>query len=155
MFDTKISDNTDREQFRRVIRYLKRWKDYTFSSSGTERPTGIALTALCYNLFTVEKDYIKNPITGAYGYKYHDLRALTKVVNGIIGSFNWSNKLTVQLPVKPNNNLCEKMSDNQMLNFKTKLQSFKAVLESASNDVLISTACGKLVKVFGGGFPTS
>lgn len=155
LIKSKISDKTDREQFRRVVRYLKRWKDYNFSSSGTERPTGIALTALCYNLFTVEKDFLKNPITGVYGYKYNDLRVLIKVINGIIGSFNWSNKLSVQLPVKPYNNLCEKMSDNQMLNFKTKLQSFKTILENASNDTQITTACMRLRGIFGGDFPNS
>lgn len=155
LIKSKISDNSDREQFRRVIRYLKRWKDYNFSSTGTERPTGIALTALCYNLFTVEKDYIRNSITGVYGYRYNDLRALTRVVSGIIYCFNWNNKISVKLPVAPNNDLFEKMSDKQMLNFKTKLQDFKNILENASNDTIASTACTKLIKVFGSDFPTS
>lgn len=155
LIKSKISDNSDREQFRRVIRYLKRWKDYNFSSTGTERPTGIALTAFCYNLFTIEKDRLYNPSTGTYYYKYNDLRALSKVVNGIIGCFSWNNKISVKLPVKPYNDLFEKMSDNQMLNFKTKLQSFKTTLETASNDTLISTACTRLIKIFGSDFPTS
>jgi hypothetical protein len=77
------------------------------------------------------------------------------VVVGILSQFNWNNKISVKLPVQPYNDLFEKMSDNQMLNFKTKLQSFKTILENASNDALISTACARLIKVFGGDFPTS
>lgn len=153
LIKSKISDSSDREQFRRVIRYLKRWKDYNFSS-GTGRPTGIALTALCYNLFTVEKDYVRNPITGIYSYKYNDLRALKKVVVGILSQFTWLNKISVKLPVQPYNDLFEKMSDKQMLNFKTELQSFKIILENASNDNQITMACMRLRGAFGGDFPT-
>jgi len=151
LIKSKISDNTDREQFRRVIRYLKRWKDYNFSSTGSERPTGIALTACCYYLFSVQKSY--NPLTKAH--RYNDLDALKNIVNGILKAFNGYTRIKVELPVSPKNDLFEKMSDNQMLNFKTKLQSFKTVIENASADVLISTACTRLVKVFGDDFPTS
>lgn len=155
LIKSKISNNSDREQFRRVIRYLKRWKDYNFTSTGTGKPTGIALTALCYNLFTVEKDRLYNPSIGAYYYKYNDLRALTKVVAGILNQFNWNNKISVKLPVQPYNDLFEKMSDNQMLNFKTKLQNFKIILENASNYTQITMACLHLRGGFGGDFPTS
>lgn len=151
LIKSKISDNSDREQLRRVIRYLKRWKDYNFSSTGIERPTGIALTACCYYLFSVQKSYISLTKT----YRYNDLEALKNVVNDIINAFNGYTRIKVELPVIPKNDLFEKMSDNQMLNFKTKLQSFKTVLESASNDTLTSTACTKLIRVFGSDFPTS
>lgn len=155
LIKTKISDNSDREQFRRVIRYLKRWKDYNFSSTGTERPTGIALTALCYDFFRVQKTYARNPLNGSYYSKYNDLAALIIVVNGIINRFNWFDKIVVQLPVKPYNNLFEKMTDNQMLNFKTKLISLKTIIESASSDYQASTACARLIKAFGSDFPSS
>lgn len=155
LLKSKFSDNTDREQFRRVIRYLKRWKDYNFSSAGTGRPTGIALTALCYNLFTAEKDHVRNPITGLHSYKYNDLLALLRVVRSILNQFTWNNKISVQLPVKPYNNLLEKMSDNQILVFKQRLEILKTTLESATSDVYPSTACAKLIKLFGADFPSS
>lgn len=152
---SKISDNSDREQFRRVIRYLKRWKDYNSSFQGYGKPTGIALTACCYKLFTVEKDFVFNPITRTNGYKYNDLKALAKVVNGIITMFLWNNQISVELPVRPHNNLFEKMSDSQMLNLKTQLQNFKTILDYATNDLHTTTACLRLRGVFGGSFPTS
>lgn len=151
LIKSKISDNSDREQFRRVIRYLKRWKDYNFSSTGTERPTGIALTACCYYLFSVQKSY--NSITKTY--RYHDLEALKNVVNGIVNTFNGYTRIKVELPLSPKNNLFEKMSNNQMLNFKTKLQNFKTILENASNNTQITMAYIRLRGAFGGDFPTS
>lgn len=35
----------------RIIRYLKRWKDFQFSEKGNARPPGIALTMTAYQLF--------------------------------------------------------------------------------------------------------
>lgn len=150
---SRITDGSDREQFRRVIRYLKRWKDYNFSSTVAGRPTGIALTACCYNLFTPQKDYVYSPYTNSYVYQYSDLRALQNVVSGIIGMFTWHNKISVKLPVKPYNDLFEKMSDSQMLTMKTKMIALKDVLIAASNESIVSSACIKLKKVFGSDFP--
>jgi len=150
LLKSKIPDNSDREQFRRVIRYLKRWKDYNFSVIGTERPTGIALTACCYHLFSVQKDYNHYTRTN----QYNDLRALLNVVNGIANTFGWGNIISVKLPVIPNNDLFEKLSDKQMLNFKTKLNDFKTILTNATNDVQVTTACMRLRGAFGGDFPT-
>lgn len=147
----KISDDSDREQFRRVIRYLKRWKDYNFLSSGTEKPTGISLTACCYYLFSVQKSY--NKITQSY--RYNDLEALKNIINGILNTFNGYTRISVKLPVSPKNNLFEKMSDNQMENFKTKLENLKNVLDNASNDSQTTMACMRLRSVFGGDFPIS
>lgn len=145
----KISNASDREQFRRIIRYLKRWKDYNFSSTGTERPIGIALTALCYNLFIVEKIDVHFP----KNHRYNDLKALLKVVCGILDEFTWFNKISVELPVKPYNNLFEKMSEKQMLNFKQKLDTLKTTLENATNETQTTRACMRLRGVFGGDFP--
>jgi len=152
---SKMANNSDREQFRRVIRYLKRWKDFNSTLQGSGKPTGIAFTALCYNLFTIEKDYIYNHITTSYSYKYNDLRALSKVVSAIITMFTWDNKISVQLPVRPSNNLFEKISKNQMLTFKTQLQNFKNILVNSTNDAQTSIACLRLRGEFGNDFPTS
>jgi hypothetical protein len=155
LLKSKIANSSDREQFRRIIRYLKRWKDYNSSSTVAGRPTGIALTACCYNLFTPQKDYVYNSYTNSYAYQYSDQRALQNVVSGIIGMFTWNNKISVELPVQPYNDLFEKMSDSQMLIMKTKMVALKDVLIDASNESLVSNACVKLKKVFGSGFPVS
>ena len=145
---SKWADGADRDQFRRVIRYLKRWKDYNFSSVGAERPTGIALTACTYNLFCPQKTL--SFVT--YTPQYDDLRALQTVVNGMVGMFFWYNRISVNLPVAPGNDLFAKMTDNQMLTLKTKLISLSNALSSASADQSTYNACATLRKVFGSDF---
>jgi hypothetical protein len=146
LFDTKFSDANDREQFRRIIRYLKKWKDVNFSASGNERPTGIALTACVIKWFSPNKSYYS---------PYNDLDALLKVVNYMISNYSiWSSRLTVNLPVQPQNNLFEKMSDNQMLTMKTKLTALRDALMAANNDASPVNALARLKTVFGHDFPT-
>ena len=55
--DNKFSNVSEKKQFKRIIRYLKRWKDNTFASSGNSAPTGIALTALAYDWFQPDISY--------------------------------------------------------------------------------------------------
>lgn len=153
LLKSKITDRSDREQFRRIVRYLKRWKSYNFSSTVTGRPTGIALTACCYDLFTPQKDYVYS----SYNYQYNDLKALHNVVTGMIGMFTWNNQISVKLPVQPYNDLFEKMTNNQMLSLKEKLLVLRDTLSSAwfsaVNELDPLSACVKLQKVFGHDFP--
>jgi hypothetical protein len=142
LLKSKIADSSDREQFRRIIRYLKRWKDYNFSSTVAGRPTGIALTACCYNLFTPQKDYVYS----SYSYQYNDSRALQNVVNGIISMFTWNNQISVKLPVQPYNDIFEKMSNDQTVSMKTKLVTLRDTLLSASNELYSFNAYKQIAK---------
>lgn len=155
LIKNKMSNISDRDQFRRIIRYLKRWKDYNFASLESGKPSGIGLTALCYNFFNSEKDYLRNYFDGQYYYKYNDLRALLNVVRNILNQFAWNNKISVQLPVKPHNDLFEKISPTQMLTFKQKLETLKNTLDTVSREPQITTACMQLRSIFGADFPTS
>ena len=47
----------DREQFRRIIRYFKRWKNKKFSSSGNAEPPSIGITLIAVDKFEVSKKY--------------------------------------------------------------------------------------------------
>ncbi|MCC5654750.1 nucleotidyltransferase [Nostoc sp. XA013] len=149
----KFNIDSDREQFRRIIRYLKRWKDYNFSSAGRGKPTGIALTACCYELFMPQKDYFYNQSTYSYVYQYNDLSALLYVVSRIIGTFNWNNQISIKLPVQPYNDLFEKMTPTQMEALKVKLIALHNTLNAASREYNILNACTRLQKVFGQDFP--
>lgn len=149
LLKSKFPDQLDRDQFRRIIRYLKRWKDYNFSSTVSGKPTGIALTACCYELFAPEKSYDYS----SYNRKYDDFKALQNVVNAIIEKFNWNDQISVKLPVLPHNDLFEKMTFNQMKSFKNKLITLKNTLISASNEYYSSDACLKLQNIFGKDFP--
>ena len=142
--------NGNRDQFRRIIRYLKRWKDFNFSANGNERPTGIAMTACAMNWFQVGTIYNFND--GQY--YYDDLKALKNLAGAILNQFSFRSRISVRLPVPPNNDLFEKMSDKQMQNFKIKLAGLISVdlckAEEAPNAFL---ACSALRRAFGDDFP--
>ena len=140
----------DRNQFRRVIRFLKRWKDFKFRSDGNERPTGIAITACAMNWFQVGTTY------NLYGqrWEYDDLRALKNLTESIINYFNFQSRINISLPVPPYNDLFEKMSDKQMSNFKIKLIVLRSELIRAEEAHNTLSACQILQGVFGDDFPT-
>ena len=141
----------DRNQFRRVIRFLKRWKDFKFQSDGNGRPTGIAITACAFNWFQVGTRY--NLPDGKY--YYDDLMALRDLAQAIINQFDWrTGRMNVKLPVLPGNDLFEKMSNKQMENFKSKLEMLRDALTQVEWTVDPLTACQLLQKVFGDDFPS-
>ena len=140
----------NRNQFRRVIRFLKRWKDFNFRADGNGRPTGIAITACAMNWFQVGTIY--NPDTGRWD--YNDLTALKNLTKVIIDQFARSGRISVNLPVPPRNDLFEKMGDKQMGNFKSRLEMLKDALTQVERTVVPLTACHLLRDVFGDDFPT-
>lgn len=150
IFQQRFQHQGDREQFRRVIRFLKRWKDFKFRVDGHDRPTGIAITACALNWFQRGTRY--NPSDGkSY---YDDLTALKNLAQTIIYQFAWTGDISVKLPVTPYNDLFEKMSSRQMQNFKDKLEMFRDTLGQVESTVHTLTACQVLQGVFGSDFPT-
>ena len=138
----------DKKQFVRVIRYLKRWKDYSFSSNGNAAPIGIGLTIAAYMWFAPNK--VLTDIVSVT-YKYNDLQATRRVVSEMLNNF--SDRLRVYLPVEPYSDLFEKMTDNQMASLKEKLGNLLEALDSAIDEVDPVKACETLKKVFGDDFP--
>ena len=139
-----------REQFRRVIRFLKRWKDVNFSANGNERPTGIAITACALNWFQVGTRY---NIADRKHY-YDDLTALKNLAGAILNQFGFGSQIGVRLPVPPKNDLFEKMSNKQMQNFKTKLAGLVSVhLRNAEEAPNAFLTCSALRRAFGNDFP--
>lgn len=153
----KYADKDDQKQFRRVIRYLKRWKDINFSSEGREAPPGIGLTVSANNWFSISKTLI-DPLK--LSYEYDDLSALLNLVNSMISNFQVVPgvgqevlyRLYGRVPVQPYSDTFAKMSDIQMTNFKKKLEGLRDVLTSAKEDVDPVDACKKLQKQFGSDF---
>jgi hypothetical protein len=150
LMKSKFKDTEDRAQFRRVIRYLKRWNDLNFYSVGNYKPRGIAITALALNLFRVYKSYDAD----SENYRYNDLKALRNFVSSILGSFSLFGNISVRLPVQPGNDLFEKMTSNQMKDFKNRLSSFKETLDYAVRVRSFEDACYALWEEFDDDFPT-
>ncbi|MBL4561181.1 MAG: hypothetical protein JKX79_09375 [Labilibaculum sp.] len=144
----KFEDSEERKQFKRIIKYLKRWKEEKFKgeNSGTGKPTGIALTALAYSHFNPHvKDVFTNEI------EIDDLDALLYTVTQIHNSSIWS-EIEVYLPVSPYNNLFSEMTPKQMEKFKEKLTILKTKLEEAQANIDPHEATKLINKVLGSDF---
>ncbi|GAX38906.1 cyclic GMP-AMP synthase DncV-like nucleotidyltransferase [Nodularia sp. NIES-3585] len=149
-------DREDDKQFRRIIRYLKRWKDVKFSSDGNAAPIGIGITVAAYHWFNPV--YTHDSFTNIKN--YDDLEALRCFVNVVLTKFQnvYSNRnivqrLIVELPISPHNDLFEKMTDNQMADFQEKLKFLLEVIKEAQQKADPVEACKILHKQFGDDFP--
>lgn len=148
----------DGGQFKRIIRYLKRWKDLKFSQSGEAAPIGIGITIAVHQWMQVQKKLVD---TFANRYEYDDLSALLGLVSSMLQHFEAKTnsdgeiveRLKVTLPVIPYGDLFERMSDKQMASFKTKLQLLQDELEKAQVEPDPQEACQRLQMVFGDDFP--
>lgn len=136
------------KQYRRCIRYLKRWRQVRFSSGG---PLSIALTVAAYRWF---KPYQTTAGTMV------DIVALLDWVNTMLQHFSYAltdegfyPRLTVTLPTTPYSDLMQAMSKLQMENFKAELEGLRDALQAAYEETLPEEAAKKLVKVFGDDFP--
>jgi len=144
-----------RRQFRHDVRYLKRWRDENFSSSGYAAPLGIGLTIMAYDDF---RPTFSDPFAGTP----NDLEALRIMIAASLAKFQdkwdpetqtWARRLTVTLPVEPWNDLFVRMTNAQMADFEGKLKTLLAALEAAARTVDPVEACTVLRQVFGQDFP--
>ncbi len=138
----------DAAQFRRAVQYLKRWKDVHFSSEGNAAPVGIGLTLLAHNGFT--------PTRTGYPSSYDDLPALRSLVDVISASFapKWAQtgtmyRIVAKTPVEPRDDVFAKMTDQQVTEFKGRIETLKAWLYEASR----TGATAPLRRAFGTDFP--
>ncbi len=151
-----FQDSEDAKQFRRIIRYLKRWKDFKFQSKGNAAPIGIGITIAAYKWFAPNK--VTNPFDNTT--KYNDLEALQHFVGAVLSNFQmvysegvWTKRLEVLLPVAPGNDIFTKMTNSQMTVFQERLQSLFDSIQKAQKEVDPKEACTLLNQQFGCDFP--
>jgi hypothetical protein len=146
--DAFIKDD-ELAQDRRCIRYLKRWRDIQFRNGGA--PLSIALTVAAQKWFKPHLETSGKPT---------DLLALLAWVKAMLSHFEETytsddgrhSRLKVTLPVRPYNDLMERMTKGQMSTFKEKLEALRDALDDAYNDDLPEDACKRLNKQFGDDF---
>ena len=154
----RFSDEEDRKQFRRVIRYLKRWKDIQFPSDGNAAPIGIGITVAAYHWFSPQHTLV-DPFQNKH--RPDDLSALRTFVDQMLWNFRLvdhngelAERLIVCLPVQPGTDLFEKMTNLQMVSFKQKLEELRGVLQEAEDQEADPVeACKQLQTQFGSEFP--
>lgn len=143
-------------QFRRSIRYLKRWKDYKFSPNGNGAPVGIGLTICAYHWF---RSVFENRFTAS---EARDIYALEKLVQAMHSEFQWryheredesGERLEASMPVAPRDDVFDRMSNRQMGVFKDKLDDLRSALSDAIEEADPHEAAKELQKQFGDDFP--
>lgn len=154
----RFADSDEAAQFRRVIRYLKKWKSGKFNSSGHAAPTGIALTMLAYNYFSPNYtvDVFNND-----AHTYNDFAALQELVKSINQKFtiefddnyNFCYNIHVYMPTPPYNDLFEKMTLKQKTAFHDKLVEMEETLNKVAGKETLSEQCELLQELFGSDFP--
>lgn len=156
--EERFSDKDDRAQFRRTIRYLKKWKNKHFDLSGNNAPTGIGLTALAYEYFIPSYQYV--PATGKRS--YDDCTAVKDLAQQIKNAFSlfysqetskYYHTISHYLFVSPYNNLFAKMTLAQQDDFYDKICSMISKFEEAEKKTKKSEVCSIMAEIFGSDFP--
>lgn len=146
---TAFSDTDELAQYRRCIRYIKRWRDVQFRNGGA--PISIALTVAARSWFKPRFETSYKPV---------DLLAMLDWVKDMLSRFSiahtaedgWHERLKVELPVTPYGDLMAGMTKGQMATFKEKLEVLRDALSDAYDEELPEDACKHLKKQFGDDF---
>jgi hypothetical protein len=139
-------------QMRRVIRYLKRWRDHRFEPG--KGPVSVLLTIAAYRWFTPDIDLFSS--------KPQDAKALQGLIQKMLGAFTnvWDArgetylKLQLNSPVAPYDDLLAKYSRDAMGTLHARLQELNDALIAADREPLPEKACRTLATQFGAEFPT-
>jgi hypothetical protein len=134
----------EQAQFRRCIRYLKRWRDHRFSSGG---PISIALTVAAAHWF--------KPMFGSDG-RPSDLEALHTLIKKMLeksgASLGVAGRVVVKIPGPVDCDLMAGMTKRQMAGFRERLSGLDRALERCYGQVDVSAACLELQSQFGADF---
>lgn len=149
-------DEEQRPQYRRVIRYIKRWKNLKFDSNGHAEPASIGITLIASDYFEA---YAKND-------GLDDLNAVLSLAKKIKSLFVYvgindkgRSLYRIKYPMPSGLNFevdtdaFVKMTDSQMTDFKDKVEKLVDDLEKVKNEPDEVEQCKKLQKIFGTDFP--
>jgi hypothetical protein len=134
----------DQAQFRRCVRYLKRWRDENFSGGA---PLSIALTMAAAYWFEPRRTEDGT---------YVDIEALHDLVKKIRNNFGngWvPGRLVVRLPGAVRADLMGRMTDIQMREFRERLKDFQQALGQCFGDPQNGDLNSILGSQFGSDFP--
>lgn len=146
---TAFSDSEELAQYRRCIRYLKRWRHVQFRNGGA--PLSIALTVAAREWFQPNFANTGKPL---------DLLAMLDWTKAMLAHFEsvytaedgLYSRLKIQLPVTPHGDLMERMTKGQMETFQERLQALRDALQAAEAEELPEDACKILNRQFGDDF---
>ncbi len=139
-------------QMRRIIRYLKRWRDHKFPAG--MGPVSVVLTIAAYQWFA--------PWFDTFSGKPQDGKALQALIAMMLASFAYHYpaqgqaypRLKLHSPVVPREDVFAEYSAEDMATLNARLQELHDALQYADLEPLPEKACRKLAGQFGSEFPT-
>lgn len=148
-------DKDERNQYHRVIRYIKRWKNLKFDSNGHAEPASVGITLIAADHF---ESYTS-------GNEYDDLNSVLSLAKSIKGLFNFVSvndkgrflyrikyPMPSTLSFESDTDAFVKMTDSQMTDFKDKIEKLVRDLEEVKAEADEIGQCKKLNKIFGDDF---
>lgn len=137
------------KQFKRLVRYIKRWRDEKFGQTVGKKVFSIGLTLMLKEKF--------QPAISNEG-KVDDLQSLRDTVSAIINGnyFHWAGdsqyKVNVCLPVQPYRNVFENSSIDTGTQLYNKFRTLLTKLDQALEEDSLSKQCKILQEQFGNDF---
>lgn len=129
-----ITQGNQRDQFRRVTKYIKFWKN--------RKITDFTVPSIGLTIFTIKHfQYFEN----------NDLSALANILSKMV--LNFKELCLVFLPVVPYTDIFAKLTDTQKESFIEKLDKFSEQIKEVVNLTSELDAISQLNKIFGEDFP--
>ena len=132
---------TKTNQFRRVVRYIRRWDDEFMPVESDAKPSGLAWILLINR--TLGAKVINNGTPD-------DLAALVRICNSVSLT---TGRISIKKPTPEFEDLFAKISDADMEKLKNRFNNLLNVLHQAQNEPSEKKACQLLKKQFGRDFP--
>jgi hypothetical protein len=140
-FEDTNDSATNTNQFRRIVRYLRRWMDEAMPYETDSKPTGIGFVFLAINYLSKTLDWIG---------KSDDRLGLYNMAYSVS---NISSRIVLKKPTQEYEDLFRKMTDDDMKSFKERIGKLASDLVQAHQEPDPVKACELLRKHFGDDFP--
>ena len=132
---------TSTDQFRRVVRYLKRWNDVQIPMESADKPTGLGYTLLCRDRLVPTYTWDGNS---------DDRKALRNLASFAETQLG---RISAHKPTPEYEDLFGRLSEVAMDKLKSRFADMRSALDDADAEVDPVKACKRLREVFGLDFP--
>ncbi|HBA3612172.1 TPA: nucleotidyltransferase [Escherichia coli] len=139
------------DQYRRIVRYLKRWRNFTFGDDVRRKIYSIGIAVM------VKESFFSSINDEGFP---DDLSALRKTINYILNYQNYFTlvedgkyRIKVTLPVSPYRDIFHGSSIVTGTQFRNKLSALLKILDKVADEDQESKQCELLRSVFGEDFP--
>lgn len=130
------------DQFRRVVRYLKRWNDYHIRGESNDKPSGLALVLITEKLLGFRQvDWRGIP---------DDRLAVERIADAAASMWG---RIQAHKPTPEHEDMFGRLSEQAMSDLKDRFRALRDALVFAKNASDATDACKRLKQVFGDDFP--